>query len=358
MPTMPGIVSHLGGDILVGDGLLQTCIRPAPGAKVLFVDPMNPSVRGAGAPVSVSVVIPVYDKERYLRETIDSVLAQTRGPREIVVIDDGSTDRSAEVAASYGSAIQLIRQANAGESSARNRGIDASSSDWIALLDGDDVWEPDRLERQFQALERSDSEPVCVYADAYLFDDSGQRIGEHRKPEYHAAPDWRVQMLCDWSINPSSTLIRRSALGDLRFPTEVQHSEDMIFLLELRERGPFLKVPETLMGYRRNEHNQTASPRHHLESVTTRWNWFRANEDKFDEAERLAVRESLARQLMPTFSVARYTNRDMHLARECRRLYRDIHPDPSRGEISMTALIGPAWAYRLWDRVRTTGERG
>jgi hypothetical protein len=165
-------------------------------------------------------------------------------------------------------------------------------------------------------------------------------------------------MLCDWSINPSSTLIRRSALGDLRFPTEVQHSEDMIFLLELRERGPFLKVPETLMGYRRNEHNQTASPRHHLESVTTRWNWFRANEDKFDEAERLAVRESLARQLMPTFSLARYTNRDMPLARECRRLYRDIHPDPSRGEISMTALIGPAWAYRLWDRVRTTGERG
>jgi len=324
------------------------------------VCPSKPHEPRADAPPSVSVVIPVFNKEAYLTETIDSVLAQTRRPDEIIVVDDGSTDRSAEIAAAYGSAIHLIRQANAGESSARNRGIEASSGDWIALLDGDDVWEPERLEQQFLALQDADADGdiVCVYSDAYLFDDTGARIGEHRKPEYHAAPDWRVQMLCDWSINPSSTLIRRSALGDLRFPTEVQHSEDMIFLLELRERGPFLKVPETLMGYRRNEHNQTASPRHHLESVTTRWNWFRANEDKFDEAERLAVRESLARQLMPTFSLARYTNRDMPLARECRRLYRDIHPDPSRGEISMTALIGPAWAYRLWDRVRTTGERG
>ena len=321
---------------------------------------MSPSGSRSDAPATVSVVIPVYNKERYLRDTIDSVLGQSRPADEIVVVDDGSTDGSSEIAASYGSAVLLIRQANAGESSARNRGMEASSGDWIALLDGDDVWEPERLEQQFLALQDADADGdiVCVYSDAYLFDDSGTRIGEHRKPEYHAAPDWRVQMLCDWSINPSSTLIRRSALGDLRFPTEVQHSEDMIFLLELRERGPFLKVPETLMGYRRNEHNQTASPRHHLESVTTRWNWFRANEDKFDEAERLAVRESLARQLMPTFSVARYTNRDMHLARECRRLYRDIHPDPSRGEISMTALIGPAWAYRLWDRVRTAGERG
>jgi glycosyltransferase involved in cell wall biosynthesis len=318
------------------------------------VCPSKPHEPGSDAPASVSVVIPVYNKEAYLTETIDSVLAQTRRPEEIIVVDDGSTDRSAEVAAAYGSAIHLIRQANAGESSARNRGIEASASDWIALLDGDDVWQPERLERQFLALRDADAENeiVCVYADAYLFDDSGARIGEHRKPEYHAAPDWRVQMLCDWSINPSSTLIRRSALGDLRFPTEVRHSEDMIFFLELRERGPFLKVAETLMGYRRNEHNQTASARHHLESVKTRWTWFRANVEKFDEGEHRRVRESLARQLMPTFSVARHTTRDMDLARECRRLYREIHPDPSRGEISMTAVIGPSWVYRLWDQVR------
>jgi hypothetical protein len=153
-------------------------------------------------------------------------------------------------------------------------------------------------------------------------------------------------------MNSSSAVLRRSALGDLRFPTAIRHSEDMIFFLELRSRGCFLKVPETLVGYRRNDANQTASPRHHLESVTSRWHWFRENEGQYGEGEREEVRSSLARQLIPTFSVARFTTRDTELANECRRLYREIHPDPSRGKISMTARIYPSWAYRLWDRLR------
>lgn len=299
-----------------------------------------------------SVVIPVYDKEPYLVQTIDSVLDQTLPVDEIVVIDDGSSDRSAEIAASYGSRVHLIRQQNSGESIARNRGIEASTGEWIALLDGDDVWEPHKLERQFEALSAADYDPVCVYSDVYLFDDSGQRIGEHVKPEYHAADDWRVQMLCDWSINPSTTLIRRSALDGLRFPPEVRHSEDMIFFLELRARGRFLKLPEKLVGYRRNEANQTASTRHHLDSVISRWRWYLDHEEQYDESERSEVRQSLARQLLPTYGQARYTTRDIALARECQRLYREIHPDPSRGKPSMRSRIHPAWVYRLWDRLR------
>lgn len=299
-----------------------------------------------------SVVIPVYNKEPYLVQTIDSVLAQTLPVDEIVVIDDGSTDRSAEIAASYGSRVHLIRQPNAGESIARNKGIEASTGEWIALLDGDDVWEPQKLERQFRALSTAEYDPVCVYSDVYLFDDSGRRIGEHKKPEYHAADDWRVQMLCDWSINPSTTLIRRSALDGLRFPPEIRHSEDMIFFLELRARGRFLKIPENLVGYRRNEDNQTGSPRHHLESVISRWRWYVDHEQQYDESEQSEVRQSLARQLLPTYGLARYTTRDIGLARECRRIYREIHPDPSRGNPSMRSRIYPAWTYRLWDRLR------
>lgn len=301
---------------------------------------------------SVSVVIPVYDKEPYLAETIDSVLSQTRLPEEIVVVDDGSTDESARVAASYGPRIRLIQQANAGESSARNRGIDESTGDWIALLDGDDVWEPEKLERQLTAVGAAADEPICVYTDAYLFDDSGARVGEHRKPEYHAEDDWHVQMLCDWSVNTSSVLIRRSGLGELRFPLHIRHSEDMIFFLELRARGSFLKIHETLVGYRRNQSNQTASPRHHLDSVSSRWQWYRNNEDRYDESARQQVRRSLARQLLPTYGLALHTSRDTVLARECRRLFREIHPDPSRGHRSMGKRIYPGWAYRLWDRLR------
>ncbi|NNF13911.1 MAG: glycosyltransferase [Gemmatimonadetes bacterium] len=319
-----------------------------------------PESAASPAPVAdtapASVVIPVYNKERYLVETIDSVLAQTLPPEEIVVIDDGSTDRSAEIAASYGSQVHLIRQSNSGESVARNEGIEASTGEWIALLDGDDVWEPEKLERQFQALEAAEFDPVFVYSDVYLFDDSGQHIGEHVKPEYHAADDWRVQMLCDWSINPSTTLIRRSALDGLRFPPEIRHSEDMIFFLELRAKGPFLKVHEKLAGYRRNEVNQTASKRHHLDSVISRWQWYSDNESHYGESERYEVRRSLAQQLLPTFGRARYTTRDMDLAKECRRMYREIHPDPGNEPRSMKAPIHPAWIYRVLDRLRSGTE--
>ena len=318
----------------------------------------EPTSGGASSPPdtprreAVSVVIPVYNKEPYLADTIDSVLSQTRLPEEIVVVDDGSTDESARIAASYGPRIRLLQQANAGESSARNRGIEESTGEWIALLDGDDVWEPEKLERQLAAVGAAGDEPICVYTDVYLFDDSGARIGEHRKPEYHAEDDWHVQMLCAWSINPSTVLIRRSGLGDLRFPMEVRHSEDMIFLVELRAQGSFLKLHETLVGYRRNQDNQTASPRHHLDSVASRWQWFLDNEHKYDENDKAQVRLCLARQLLPTFSLARFTTRDVGLAKECQRLYREIHPDPTGGNRSMRSRIYPEWTYRLWDHLR------
>jgi glycosyltransferase involved in cell wall biosynthesis len=268
------------------------------------------------------------------------------------VVDDGSTDGSAEVAAGYGARVNVIRQANAGESVARNRGIEASSSEWIALLDGDDVWRPDKLERQLMAAHEADELPACVYSDAYLFDDSGERIGKHCKPEYHRAPDWHVQMLCDWSINPSSALVRRAALDNVRFPVTIRHSEDMIFFLELRARGPFLKIADTLVGYRRNQRNQTASVRHHLESVSSRWQWFQDNRTRFTASETQVVREQLARLLTPTFAIALWTTRDTELARECKRLYWEVYPDPANGDRALRARIYPRWAYRIWDQIR------
>ena len=93
-----------------------------------------------------TVVIPLYNKEREIEATLRSVLAQSRQPEEIVVVDDGSTDRSAEVVRRIGSPlVRLIQQPNAGVSAARNRGIAEARSSHIALLDGDDGWEPGYL---------------------------------------------------------------------------------------------------------------------------------------------------------------------------------------------------------------------
>jgi glycosyltransferase involved in cell wall biosynthesis len=98
--------------------------------------------------VTISALIPTYNRAHFLDEAIGSVLRQTRRPDEIIVVDDGSTDDTEGVLARYDGAVRYIRQENAGPSAARNRGIQAASCDFIALLDSDDLWVEDRLERQ------------------------------------------------------------------------------------------------------------------------------------------------------------------------------------------------------------------
>jgi len=103
---------------------------------------------------TVSVIIPSYNSAEVLPAAIESVLAQTLPPDEIIVVDDGSApdadglDRTAEACATYFKHVRLIRQANGGASAARNTGIARARGDWLAFLDADDVWEPEKLETQ------------------------------------------------------------------------------------------------------------------------------------------------------------------------------------------------------------------
>lgn len=97
-----------------------------------------------------SVAIPAYNCGRYLAETLDSVLGQSLAPAEVVVTDDGSTDDTAEVLAAYAARVRSTRIPNAGPGIARKTAIEACTGDWIALCDGDDVWEPDHLARKAQ----------------------------------------------------------------------------------------------------------------------------------------------------------------------------------------------------------------
>ena len=98
--------------------------------------------------MKISVVIPVYNREETLAHAIESALSQTLKPHEVVVIDDGSSDKSAEVAEGFGDIVRVIRQENAGAAIARNVGIRHAVGDWIAFLDSDDVWDRDKLKLQ------------------------------------------------------------------------------------------------------------------------------------------------------------------------------------------------------------------
>ena len=104
---------------------------------------------------TVSVIIPAYNAEAYIRRSIESVLLQTYPANEVIVIDDGSTDHTAEILKNYMQQVQYIYQNNAGASAARNVGIKRATSKWIAFLDADDEWMPNKLEEQIQVVTRN-----------------------------------------------------------------------------------------------------------------------------------------------------------------------------------------------------------
>jgi len=111
---------------------------------------------------TVSVVLPTYNRARWLPRTIDSILCQSHPPAEILVVDDGSSDETDEIIRSYDRRVRYFRQENAGVSAARNRGIQAAVGRWIAFADSDDLWHPAKLEVQLAALAESSKDSWCI----------------------------------------------------------------------------------------------------------------------------------------------------------------------------------------------------
>jgi GT2 family glycosyltransferase len=132
--------------------------------------------------ISISVVIPAYNAEKSISRTIKSVLTQSRRPDEIIVVDDGSTDQTAQRIKEFGSDVCYIYQENAGPSVARNRGIEAAAGEWIAFLDADDEWLPERLSRQAELLVRNEH-LVWATANFYncLCDENRRRVNVNPK---------------------------------------------------------------------------------------------------------------------------------------------------------------------------------
>lgn len=131
---------------------------------------------------SISVIIPVFNGERYLGEAIESILAQTWPSSEIIVVDDGSTDGTSKVARQFGDRVKYQRHPHSGVAAARNHGLAAARCDWIAFLDADDVWAPDKLRLQAHYLS---AHPQLQYvtACAELFLEPGCPWPQNYKPE-------------------------------------------------------------------------------------------------------------------------------------------------------------------------------
>jgi glycosyltransferase involved in cell wall biosynthesis len=150
----------------------------------------------------VSVVIPFRDRERYLAEAVESVLAQTHRPLEVILVDDGSTDRSATVATRFVPPARYVRQSPAGAGAARNAGIVLARGDFIAFCDSDDRWEPRKLASQLEAFAADPGLAACFTL-----------VQEFVSPELDPA-ELRLRPLRDAAagIIPSAALLRREAL--------------------------------------------------------------------------------------------------------------------------------------------------
>ena len=202
---------------------------------------------------SVSVIIPVYNGAATIAEAIDSVLAQSYRDFELIVVDDGSTDATAEVLRRYAGSIKAITRANGGISAARNSGLRAADGKYVALLDCDDVWMPAMLERTVSALETN---PDCVlaYTDLAVTDSDGRPLETSLVgPETAHAPSFDELFTHLWPIMPSAVVIRRRALDEIGGFAEEFRSygyEDAWCWMRARELGPFCFVPERLVRWR------------------------------------------------------------------------------------------------------------
>jgi len=211
-----------------------------------------------GARPLVSVIVPAFNAEATLADALRSALAQSYDNVEIIVVDDGSTDRSAEVAAGF-PGVTLIRQANAGVAAARNAGIAASTGEWLAPLDADDLWHPTKLEKQVAAALAAPGPPGFVYCWLRLIDREGRIIGSGAREQFEGRIIHR-HLLRNVTGGGGQALFRREAVLALGgYDESLESCEDILLQFQLAARHPVAFVPEYLTGYRQIAGQMTAN---------------------------------------------------------------------------------------------------
>lgn len=205
----------------------------------------------------VSVVLPVYNGQDLLRETLESVLNQSYSCSEIIAIDDGSTDDSLQVLRAYENDIAVHSQQNVGVATTRNRGVELAKGDLIAFLDQDDIWYPFKLEKQV-ALFQSSPDVSFVYSDFDLID-SRSRITEKCALSTMKADWMRPFIGGHLHPYPSTVLMKKSLFMEVGgFDTEFIENadEDIELWVRVYEKARFHFIPEALIQYRRDHSHQ------------------------------------------------------------------------------------------------------
>lgn len=205
---------------------------------------------GPGAPGLVSCVIPAYQAERWLADAVRSVLDQTWSPVEVIVVVDGATDRTLEVAASFGERIRVLRQSNAGPAVALNHGIRESGGEFLAFLDADDLWPREKLALQLARLAADPALQAC-YGRVQNF------WVEEMKIEEQALKGHRILDPIPGLVT-GTLLTRRVTFAEVGLFEDRRHAYALDWAMRLKERGiPHEVLDEVLLLRRYHEGNMS-----------------------------------------------------------------------------------------------------
>lgn len=201
---------------------------------------------------NISVIIPTYNYGRFIAAAVESALGQTLAPAEVIIVDDGSADTTAEAVARFGGRVRYIRQENAGVCRARNRGVKESRGELIAFLDADDIWEPTKLEKQ-AAIFAADKATGLVHCGMREFDsETGRTIALHLEGgEGRVAEElllWEKPVI----IGPGGTIMVTREAFDVAggFDERLRCGEDWDFCYRVARRYKVGFVREPLVNYR------------------------------------------------------------------------------------------------------------
>ncbi len=217
-----------------------------------------------------SIILPVYNSEKYLGATIKSVLNQTYRNLEIIIIDDCSSDSSLNIIRKYASLDKRIKviglTVNQGCAVARNIGLKEATGDYIAFIDSDDLWMPDKLEKQIAVLKNTD---IGLIYTAYSMIDSQERIIKRRCVKINVNVE---ELLKENNIIFSSVVCKHKVIGDFQFKKEWYH-EDYVFLLTLQKNNiKFLGINDVLVNYRVHKRGRSFNK---INSARYRWKIYR-----------------------------------------------------------------------------------
>ncbi|MEP6645459.1 MAG: glycosyltransferase [Saprospiraceae bacterium] len=185
--------------------------------------------------MKISILIPVYNAEKYLEECIVSALDQTYRDIEIIAINDGSTDGSLSILEKYSTQIRIINKTQGGVASARNAGIKIATGKWIKLLDNDDVLYPEALAEMILEAGKIDVEDKILYSNVDYIDATGKVIGHLNEPNYNGLNDFeRNTILLDHNIGiPSTWLIHKSVIEHCDLFDEITEHDDYEYHLRV-----------------------------------------------------------------------------------------------------------------------------